>query len=419
MLNLSALSDPDRDVQLREAWAGRETLWDLCNPHHPQGLALYVKSCGGKLVLSKFPNQGPLHDFVCRHHSFAAADLRDRGWAKGVVVRTRGDSLLIRPAFSIFNVTGMAAQGDDRTWGSGERVKNQPLAQSATLGGLTCLMIEMARLDIYVPGRIVTSSDYWGRMRDAAKRVKLRGMPRVKVRGEDKDDWGPADRILLPVEESGRWSTNNFQSLEKSGRFRVICFAELSSEHIPGTGVDSVNLVDVFDVPVILKASTVERAKRRFPYLDPALRDKQRVLVAGLCTVRKVVGKETVAEIDELFALPLTPGGAPAFSGKEVKAFTGLEDRGRAYRVSVVYDGQRYFGMRPDAEILDLDWRHLFEVFGFMSEEYRQAMLEKLATLELKFPGRYTYWDVLIELLDDALNRLPEATRVFEIDKWL
>ena len=75
-----------------------------------------------------------------------------------------------------------------------------------------------------------------------------------------------------------------------------------------------------------------------------------------------------------------------------MKAFTGLEDRGRAYRVSVVYDGQRYFGMRPDAEILDLDWRHLFEVFGFTSEEYRQAMLEKLATLELKFPGRYTYW---------------------------
>ena len=133
MLNLSALSDSDREVQLREAWADRETLWDLCNPHHPQGLALFVKSCGGKLVLSKFPNQGPLHDFVCRHYSFAAADLRDRGWAKGVVVRTRGDLLLIRPAFSVFNVTGMAAQEDGRTWGSGERIKDQPLARSATL----------------------------------------------------------------------------------------------------------------------------------------------------------------------------------------------------------------------------------------------------------------------------------------------
>jgi hypothetical protein len=149
MLNLSVLSDSDREVQLREAWTNRETLWDLCNPHHPQGLALYVKSCGGKLVLSKFPNQGPLHDFVCRHYSFAAADLRDRGWSKGVVVRTRGEVLLIRPAFSVFNVTGIAAQEDGRTWGSGERVKDQPLARSATLGGLTCLMIEMARLDIY------------------------------------------------------------------------------------------------------------------------------------------------------------------------------------------------------------------------------------------------------------------------------
>ena len=419
MLNLSALDEPDRQVQLHEAWVNRETLWDFCNSHRAQGLPLSVKSCRGKLVLSRFPNQGPLHDFVCRHYGLAASDLRERGWAKGVVVRTVGGSLLIRPAFSVFNVTDVAAPGDVRTWGSGERVRNQQPSQSATLGGLTCLMIELARLDIYVPGHIVTSSNYWRRMRDAATRIRLRGMPKLKPMPELQADWGLADHILLPVGEDGNWSTNNFQSLEKSGRFRVICFAQVSSEHFPGPGVDSVNLVDVFDVPVVLKATTVDRAKRRFSYFDAALRDKQRVLVAGICTVRKNSGKVTVAEIDELFALSLTPGGAPTFSGMEVKAFTGLEDRGRAYRVSVVYDGQRYLGMRPDAEILDLDWVHLFEVFGFNSPEYRRKMLEKLAALELEFPGRYTYWDVLMEDLANALDRLPAATRVVELEQWL
>ena len=408
-LNLSVLPEQDREGQIREARLNRETIWDYCNPHQPQGLPLSVKLRAGKLVLSRFPKQGPRHDFVCRHYGFASADLKERGWAKSVVVRKRhgGDSLLIRPAFSVFSVTGVA-ENDGRVWGTDERVINQPLAQSATLGGLTCLMIEMACLHTYVPERNVSSADYWRRMRDAAKQIDLRGLP--------KSEWRLADKILLPVGPDGTWSKNNFRSLESAGRYRVICLTELSSGQFPGPGSESTGLFGVFDVPVILPASAVERAKRRFRYLEPSLRNGDRVLVAGLCTVHDAEGKGPVATVDELFALPLTPGGAPAFSGNEVIAFSGLEARRRAYRVSVVYDGHRYFGMRPDAEILDMELMHLFEVFGFSSAQYREAMLKKLAVLERKFPGRFTYWDVLLESLETALDRLPRATRTFDFE---
>lgn len=406
-VNLAEMSDEAIEKAIWAVVDSIERLYCTCAaPHHPPlPLDTYVRN--KKAIAAKQKNDGSRHSPRCPKHDINLPSSPERGWTSTVLRKGKDGTYHLRPAFSTMALTGevdytvSVPHARETTVGPRSHVR----LPSASLMGTLSLLTQIALLDRFVPGRLVSDFQFFWELNEAAKSLDLRGFPRSPCK--------LSDRMLLPRGENDNWVRNNHARLAFAGRYRVLVVMPLKSSMLERPG-GVIRLDHVFGVPASISSMVLDRACDGSRAAHKAVAEGRKAVLFGIATVVKGDHGELEARVDDACLLSVTENWVPNFSSYEHMVFTFLERHGILYFVELVYDRERFWGLRPDAYLSR--WGIVIEIFGMNTPEYREWMAEKIKKYNRNCPGRFWYWDVLNESFEDAMKRLLDLIEKLEAE---
>ena len=413
--DLGQLSDGLRNERLQVARNKSLVIKCLCFerrdlPGGDKPLFLFPVRRDDRHYLRRKPEDRGAHHEDCPHYALSPDQLADRGLSVDALKDNDDGELRVNLDFGLTDTEDL-----DIPMARGQFIRRNGRTQQtrtrASLRGLLHLLWAGAGLNRYEPFRGMPALSPWERLRHEARRMIPNSMRSL-------NQHGLSSILLLPIdafEDERIQSTRNYAKLKEAHKKRRVMFVcALRPEHVEGIEDDGyVLLKRTFGVDITVTINHLESAFRHFPAERAALHDGYFVIAFGVAKVREFERengqKYFGATAERLALMGVTNWFVPVESSYERAVADRLEGDMRGYMKPLRYDADVL--VHPDFVLTDIPGQYALEVYGMDTPEYLQRKAEKEAIYEERLPGRHWQWNVLHEELEEAMQRLPAATR--------